>query len=47
MGVDLRMLNKKLEQDVEDMYGYKAGLSLEELPALSTFKPDDQEEFIR
>jgi len=47
MGVDLRMLNKKLEQDVEDMFGYKAGLSLEELPALSTFKPDDQEEFIR
>ncbi len=47
MGVDLRMLNKKLEEDVEKTFDYKAGLSLEELPALATFKPEDQEEFIR
>lgn len=47
MGVDLRMLNKKLEEDTEKTFGYKAGLSLEELPALATFKPEDQEEFIR
>jgi hypothetical protein len=47
MGVDLRMLNKKLEGDVEGMFGYKAGLSLEELPPLATYKPEDQQEFIR
>ncbi|MFC2039210.1 4Fe-4S dicluster domain-containing protein [Chloroflexota bacterium] len=47
MGVDLRMINKKLEEDVEGMFGYKAGLSLEELPPLATYKPEDQQEFIR
>ena len=47
MGVDLRMLNKKLEGDVEGMFDYKAGLSLEELPPLATYKPEDQQEFIK
>ncbi len=47
MGVDLRKLNKKLEKDVEELFGYKAGLSLEELPPLATFRPEDPQEFIR
>ncbi len=47
MGVDLRKLNKKLEKDVEERFGYKAGLSLEELPPLATYKPEDEQEFIR
>ena len=47
MGVNLRKLNKKLEKDVEEMFHYKAGLSLEELPPLATFKADDQQDFIR
>jgi len=47
MGVNLRKLNKKLEKDVEEMFRYKAGLSLEELPPLATFKADDQQDFIR
>ena len=47
MGVNLMMLNKKLEEDVEELFGYKAGLSLEELPPLATYKPEDQQEFIR
>ena len=47
MGVDLRMLNKKLEKDVEELFRYKAGLEPEELPPLATFKPDDQQEFVK
>lgn len=47
MGVDLRKLNKKLEKDVEERFGYKAGLNLEELPPLATYKPEDEQEFIR
>jgi len=47
MGVDLRKLNKKLEKDVEELFGYKAGLSLEELPPLATFRPEDPQDFIR
>lgn len=47
VGVDLRKLNKKLEKDVEEMFRHKAGLSLEELPPLATFKLEDQQEFIR
>jgi len=47
MGVDLRKLNKKLEKDVEERFGYKAGLDLEELPPLATYRPEDDQEFIR
>jgi len=47
MGIDLRKLTKKIEKDVEELFGYQAGMSLEEVPPLATFKPDDPEPFIR
>jgi formate dehydrogenase (coenzyme F420) beta subunit len=47
MGVDLRVLNKKLEGDVEKLFDYKAGLSLEKSPPLAAYKTDDQQEFIK
>jgi len=47
VGLDLRLLTKKVEKDVEELFGYKAGLDVHELTPLSTFSPDDPGEFIR
>jgi len=47
MGIDLRVINKKLEKDCFDLYGWEAGLSLDKRPPLDTFKPDDPDDFIK
>ena len=47
MGINVRMLTKKLEKDCFDKFNWEAGLSLDERPPLDTFKPDDPEEFIK
>jgi formate dehydrogenase subunit beta len=47
MNVELRILNKKIEKDVRELYGYEAGRNLEELPPMATFKIDDPQEFIK
>ncbi len=46
MGVDLRVFTQKVVKDVEDLFDYMPGSSLEELPPLCTFKQDDSESFI-
>ena len=46
VGVDIRKLNRKLLKDVKDLFGYEAGLSLDEASPLATFRPDDPEAFI-
>jgi formate dehydrogenase subunit beta len=47
MGIDVRAFTKKLEKDVFELYGWEAGLSVDERPTLDTFKPDDPEKFIK
>ncbi|MBN2034837.1 MAG: 4Fe-4S binding protein [Deltaproteobacteria bacterium] len=46
VGVDIRKLNRKLVKDVKDLFGYEAGLNLEQTSPLATFRPDDTESFI-
>jgi ferredoxin len=46
VGVDIRKLNRKLQKDVKDLFGYEAGLGLDEASPLATFRPDDPEFFI-
>lgn len=46
MGIKVRQLTKKLEKDIVELYGYEAGLSLEERPPLDTYRPGDPQEFI-
>jgi formate dehydrogenase subunit beta len=46
VGVDIGKLNRKLLKDVKDLFGYEAGLSLDEAAPLATFRPDDPESFI-
>ncbi|MEW6243424.1 MAG: Coenzyme F420 hydrogenase/dehydrogenase, beta subunit C-terminal domain [Bacillota bacterium] len=47
MGVDLRALNKKLERDVRELFGFTAGLEHEGKQVLSTFRADDPNDFIK
>jgi len=47
MGIDVRAFTKKLEKDCFELWGWEAGLSLEDRPALDTFKPGDPEDFIK
>ena len=46
MGVDLMSLTKKIEKDMDKLYGYMAGMDVEELAPFATFKEDDPQEFI-
>lgn len=46
MGIDLRLFTRKLCMDVKELFGYVAGLSVDELPPLLCFKPNDSEDFI-
>jgi formate dehydrogenase subunit beta len=46
MGVDLMSLTKKIEKDMDELYGYIAGLDIEELAPFTTFEEDDPQEFI-
>jgi ferredoxin len=46
VGVDIRKLNRKLQKDVKALFGYEAGLTLDEAAPLATFRPDDPEAFI-
>jgi ferredoxin len=47
MGIDVRAFTKKLEKDALELFGWEAGMSLDERPTLDTFKPDDPNEFIK
>jgi len=46
MGVDLMSLTKKIEKDMNELYGYIAGMDIEELAPFTTFEEDDPQEFI-
>ena len=46
MDIDLRVFTQKLPKDVEALYGYVAGISADELPAMLTFTENDDQGFI-
>lgn len=47
MGIRVRLLTRKLEKDCLELYGWEAGLNLEQRPALDVYDPNDPQEFIR
>jgi len=44
MNIPLRVLSEKLVKDVEEKFGYVAGLDAEAAPPLATYQPDDSNE---
>ncbi|MCF8051081.1 MAG: 4Fe-4S ferredoxin [Desulfobacterales bacterium] len=47
VGINMRMLTKKLEKDCKDLYNWEAGLTLDSRPPLDFYRPDDPEDFIK
>jgi ferredoxin len=47
VGINMRLFTKKLEKDAYEMWGWEAGLSLEQRPPLDTYRPEDPEPFIK
>ncbi len=47
MGIKIREFTKKLNKDCQELYGWEAGLSIDERPPLDTFRTDDPESFIK
>jgi len=45
-GIDLRLLNQKINKDVEELFEAQASLSLEEVEALSSFRMEDDQSFM-
>jgi formate dehydrogenase subunit beta len=47
MEIRLTYLTQKLNRDVRELYGFETGIHPETPPPLSTFDPEDQQEFIK
>ncbi|MGQ9546920.1 MAG: 4Fe-4S dicluster domain-containing protein [Dehalococcoidia bacterium] len=46
MGIPLRSLNKKIEKDLFDLFGYTAGVAVEQQPPLTKYQVGDLDEFV-
>lgn len=47
VGIKLRQFTRLLDQEVKKEWGYTAGLSWDQKPPLSVYRPDDPAEFIK
>jgi len=47
VGINMRILTKKLNKDSQALFGWEAGLSLEKRPALDVYQANDPDEFIK
>jgi len=47
VGINMRLFTKKLEKDCFDLFGWEAGLSIEDRPPLDVYKPGDPDDFIK
>ncbi len=47
MDIKVRTFTKKLEKECYELYGWEAGLTIDQRPPLDTFKPDDPDNFIK
>lgn len=47
VGINMRLLTRKLEKDCQEEFGWEAGLSLDQRPALDVYKTNDPETFIK
>ncbi|MBI9086912.1 MAG: 4Fe-4S ferredoxin [Desulfobacterales bacterium] len=47
VGINMRLLTKKLEKDAFDQWGWEAGLTVDQRPPLDTYRPNDPDDFIK
>jgi ferredoxin len=46
IGIDLSLINRKINKIVKDRFDFVSGLSLERLPPMMAFKMEDKQEFM-
>ena len=46
MGIDLNLINRKLEELVKRRFDYTSGLNAETVPPMMDFKMEDEQEFM-
>jgi len=47
MEIPLYLINRKMAKEIEELFGYKAGLSTTEKPPLTVYNENDDESFIK
>ncbi len=47
VGINMRLLTRKLEKDCQEQFGWEAGLSPDQRPALDVYQANDPEAFIK
>ncbi len=47
VGINMRLLTRKLEMDCQEQFGWEAGLALDQRPALDVYQANDPEAFIK
>ena len=47
VGINMRLLTRKLEMDCQEEFGWEAGLSLDQRPALDVYQANDPEAYIK
>jgi len=47
VGINMRLLTRKLEKDCQEQFGWEAGLSLDQRPALDVYQVNDPGTFIK
>lgn len=46
MGIDLRILNKKVEKEIKRRFNYTAGLDMKEKPVMANYDENEKQDFI-
>jgi ferredoxin len=46
-GIKVRRLTSKIEKDIRTLYTYEAGMGLDAIPPMTTFRADDSDDFIK
>jgi formate dehydrogenase (coenzyme F420) beta subunit len=47
VGINMRLLTKKLQKDAFDQWGWEAGIDPDQRPPLDTYRPNDPDDFIK
>jgi hypothetical protein len=47
MDIPLNLLNRKMAQEMKELYGYEAGMAPQEKGPLSSYKEEDDQSFIK
>jgi len=47
VGISVRQFTKKLNKDAFDLFGWEAGISVDQRPPLDVYRVDDYNEFVK